>query len=91
MDITIQHDVDAQRFYCSVEGHEAELTYRVQDARMVIDHTGVPQAIGGRGIAAQLVRTALGYARMRQWRVTPACSYAAAYIERHPEYVDLLA
>lgn len=91
MNITIQHDTEGRRFFCVIEGHEAELTYRVQGERMVIDHTGVPQAIGGRGIAAQLVKAALDYARGRQWRVVPACSYAATYIQRHSEYADLLA
>jgi hypothetical protein len=30
-------------------------------------------------------------ARRERWRVTPNCSYAAAYIQRHPEYADLVS
>ncbi len=90
MGITIQHDPAAQRFVTRVDGHSAEVTYQLRDGRMVIDHTGVPQPIGGRGIAAELVKAALDHARSQGWRVVPACSYAAAYIQRHPEYADLV-
>jgi uncharacterized protein len=86
----IQHDAIAQRFFAQVEGHAGELVYRQQDGRMEILRTSVPAVIGGRGIAAQLVRTALEFARASRWSVKPTCSYAAAYIQQHPEYADLL-
>lgn len=89
-DITITHDIERRRFTTQVDGHVAELTYALRgDDRLVIDHTGVPQEIGGRGIAGQLVRAALEYARGQGWKVIPACSYAAAFFQQHPEYADL--
>ena len=86
----VHHDPDARRLHTRVEGHEAELRYSLRDGRMVIDHTGVPDAISGRGIAGILVKAALDLARARGWRVVPACSYSAAYVQRHPEYADLI-
>ena len=86
----VHHDPDARRLHTRVEGHEAELRYSLRGGRMVIDHTGVPEAIGGRGIAGILVKAALDLARARGWRVVPACSYSAAYVQRHPEYADLI-
>ena len=86
----VHHDPDARRLHTRVEGHEAELRYSLRDGRMVIDHTGVPDAIGGRGIAGILVKAALDLARARGWRVVPACSYSAAYVQRHPEYAGLI-
>jgi N-acetylglutamate synthase-like GNAT family acetyltransferase len=51
----------------------------------------VPQPIAGRGIAAELMRSALGVARSQGWTVVPACSYAADYMAKHPdECVGLL-
>lgn len=87
---TIEHDERAGRFSLVVEGWTAELRYRQSGERMLIEHTGVPPQIGGRGIAGRLVQIALEYARGRGWRVVPACSYAAAWIEKHPEYRGLL-
>ena len=46
---------------------------------------------GGRGVGGELVRSALDYARSKDLKVVPACEYVAAYIERHPEYADLVA
>lgn len=86
----LHHDPMAHRFSTRLEGHEAELLYSLRGDRMVIDHTGVPDAIGGRGVAAALVKSALEHARAQGWRVVPACSYSAAYVQRHPEYADLV-
>ena len=80
----------AGRFSTRIEGHEAELVYRLRGGALVIEHTGVPEPIGGRGIAAALVKAALEHARAEGLKVVPACSYAAIYIRRHPEYEDLL-
>ncbi len=90
MSLPIAHDADARRFTVEVDGHLAELVYRLEDARLVIEHTGVPNAIGGRGIAGFLVRAALDHARARGLRVVPACSYSAEYIRRHPQYAGLV-
>ncbi|MFC3551744.1 GNAT family N-acetyltransferase [Lysobacter cavernae] len=86
----IQHDPAAEVFTTTVDGVEARLDYHLADGWMVITHTGVPDAIGGRGIAGELVRAAFEHARAQGWNVRPACSYAAAWVERHPEYNQLL-
>ncbi len=88
--LDVHHDADARRFHTRVDGHEAELLYSLRDGRMTINHTGVPDAIGGRGVAAALVKSALELARAQGWRVVPACSYSAAYVQRHPEYAGLV-
>lgn len=87
----ISHQPEARRFHTTVDGLEAQLTYRLGDGRLTIDHTGVPGAIGGRGVAGELVRAALDFARSEALKVVPACSYAAVYIQRHPQYADLAA
>ncbi|KAF1711799.1 GNAT family N-acetyltransferase [Pseudoxanthomonas sacheonensis] len=90
MPLDIAHDPASRRFAVRVEGYEAELLYRRDGGRLTIDHTGVPEAIGGRGIAGELVKAALEYARAEGLRVVPACSYSAAYVQHHPEYADLV-
>ncbi len=79
------------RFAVVVEGHECELDYQLDRGVMVITHTGVPGAVGGRGIAAQLVQTAFDAARAAGWKVRPACSYAGVWVRRHPQYQSLVA
>jgi predicted GNAT family acetyltransferase len=82
---TISHDASRRRFTTEVEGHRALLDYSLSDKVMTITHTEVPQPIGGRGIAAQLMQAALATATKEGWSIVPACSYAAAYMRRHPD------
>ena len=89
--IAIEHDESARRFTTHVDGHEGYVEYEPGEGRMILTHTIVPDAIGGRGIAGQLVKAALEYARAQDLKVVPRCSYAASYLDRHPEYADLRA
>ncbi|MEO8999744.1 MAG: GNAT family N-acetyltransferase [Rhodanobacter sp.] len=99
MPFAIQHDRVTHRFETQVDGAECELDYTLTAgltagltaAVMTITHTGVPPEVGGRGIASALVQAALDAARSQGWKVVPACSYAAVWIERHPEYRALCA
>ena len=89
--MTVQHQPENERFVVTAEGHEAEVNYRIEDGVMSITHTGVPEVIGGRGIAGDLVRAAFEHARSEGLKVRPLCSYAEAWSRRHAEYADLLA
>ena len=60
------------------------------DHKFIASHTGVPFALEGRGIASRLARAALEYARAHELKVVPLCSFVAGYIQKHPEYKDLL-
>lgn len=86
----IRHDADAQRFSTTVDGHEAEVSYELEDGLMLVTHTGVPKEIGGRGVAGELVRAAFDHARREGLRVRPLCAYAAAWVKRNDAYADLV-
>lgn len=87
----IHHDDVGQRFELIVEDQVCELVYRHAHGVMTILHTGVPDAVSGRGIAGRLVADAFEVARARGWKVRPACSYAADWVRRHPEMADRIA
>src|SRR6185312_17132737 len=74
------------------EGAEGEMTYRRTAPNvMLIDHTGVPRAFRGAGIAQLLVDRMIADARAEGTRIVPLCSYVAAQFQRHSEWADLLA
>jgi uncharacterized protein len=83
--IRVTHEAAAHRFTAEVDGERAVLDYTLAAGVMTITHTGVPKPIEGRGIAGELMREALAAAKSNGWRVVPVCSYAAAYIEKHPQ------
>lgn len=85
----IEHNTDGKYFELKLEGHRCELDYTLRDKVMTITHTGVPTALGGRGLAAEITKFALDHARAQGWKVIPQCSYVAAYIKKHPEYTAL--
>jgi uncharacterized protein len=82
---------EPNRFFFALEGHNARLDYELHDGVMTITHTIVPEALGGRGIAAQLTQAAFDYARAMEFKIIPQCSYAAAWVKKHHEAQDLLA
>lgn len=88
----IQHDPANHRFETQVEGHDARLDYEFEAGVLVITHTVVPPAIGGRGVAAALVKAVFDYARTAGLKVRPVCSYSDAWARRHHAQVaDQLA
>ena len=54
-------------------------------------HTEVDEALEGRGLGSRLVATALEDARREGLEVVPLCPFVAAFIDRHPEYQDVVA
>jgi uncharacterized protein len=90
MNSPIVHNAAEQRFETQPEGHLALCSYRRAGTLLELDHTVVPAALQGQGVAARLVAAALDWAREQGLRVRPTCSYVAAYMRRHPETQDLL-
>jgi predicted GNAT family acetyltransferase len=87
----ITHKVEARRFEMPVEGHLCVLDYSPAGQGTVsFDSVRVPDAVGGRGLAGQLTRHALDWARGQDLTVRPSCPYVASWIQRHPDYADLL-
>lgn len=84
----VNHDPGAHQFTTEVNGERAVLDYTLLGNVMTITHTGVPRQIEGRGVAAELTREALKTARTQGWRVVPQCSYAVAYLAKHPQAGD---
>lgn len=88
--LDISHNPIPGRFSVEVDGETAYLDYEMDDGVMHITHTVVPEAIGGRGIAGQLVQAAFDHARSEGWKVRTVCEYAEAWAGRHREVADLL-
>jgi uncharacterized protein len=63
----------------------AELIYRRRADRLVLVHTGVPDALEGHGLGGQLVQAALAKAAAEDLTVVPVCPFARGWLERHPD------
>ncbi|HVS52290.1 MAG TPA: GNAT family N-acetyltransferase [Opitutaceae bacterium] len=89
--ISVRHNAAERRFEAEVDGQLAVAEYEHDGERMVFTHTFVPPALRGRGLAEKVVRAGLDYARAEGRRIVPACSYVAAFVERHAEFKPLIA
>ena len=91
MDSPVADNSARSRFEMTVGDLVCIADYRLQGDNLLITHVETPPELRGGGCAARLMEGALAIARNRKMKVTPLCSYAAAYMRRHPEYSDLLA
>jgi predicted GNAT family acetyltransferase len=75
------------RFVRSVDGHEIELEYMIQeDGYINFFHTYVPEPLRGRGLAMDIIKRGLDYAVDKKFKIIPSCSAVRIFIQRHPEY-----
>ena len=87
----VEHEAGDQRFTIRLPEGLAELTYhQVSQGVIDLDHTYVPPAARGRGVAAALVGRAVDYVRAEGWKLQASCWYAAEWIRAHPEAGDLV-
>jgi hypothetical protein len=77
-------------FELDVEGGVAFANYRMTPAAVIITHTETPRALRGHGIASELVEGALALIRADRRKVIGACGFVVDYLQKHPEYGDMV-
>ncbi len=82
---------ESGRFEITIHGETAYLEYTRGPHQLALIHTEVPSSLSGRGLASRLNRYALDHARTEGLQVTVACPFALGFVDRHPEYADLLS
>jgi uncharacterized protein len=81
-----------RRYEAHVDGALAGVAhYAERPGGLVLVHTEVADEFEGQGVGSRLVAGALDDIRARGLTVTLRCPFASAYVERHPEYADLVA
>ena len=92
MEIVHQELKSGGRYVATVEGNEAEISYSRASPRLIIvDHTGVPDALRGKGVGQALALHTIEEARRGGWKIMPLCPFFRAQVERHPEWRDVIS
>jgi predicted GNAT family acetyltransferase len=87
--VTVHKDSD--KFTIAVDGKTVGRTEYADDrGSRVFPHTEVDDAFEGRGLASIVIGEALAQTRAEGLRIVPQCPTVAAYIEKHPEYADIV-
>ncbi len=89
--VEVVRNDDGHRYEAWLDGRVvAFVRFRAQPGTIVLIHTETEPAYGGRGIASALARGALEDIRARGERAVARCPFIAGYVQRNPDYADLL-
>lgn len=90
-DVDVRRNDGASRYEIYVDGDRVGVAdFEDLGDAVSLPHTEVDPSMNGRGLGGQLVRYALDDVRAQGRKVVPACPFVATFIQRHPEYNDLL-
>lgn len=81
---------EKKRFVIKVAGKEVYVEFEMKDDKMDLDHTYTHPELRGKGLAAQVVRAALEYAKENNMKVIPTCSYVRSFISKNDKYKELV-
>ena len=79
-----------ERFELEIDGQIAFADYQRRGTVVIVPHVEAPVELRGTGASAELMEGVLALLRSRGETIVPLCSWAAAYLRRHPEHQDLL-
>ena len=86
----VVNNTSKHRYELTVDGHIAATYYAIEGGVITFIHTEVPPELGGKGIGSKLIRGALDQVRSDGLKVIPQCPFVKAFIDKHPDYADLL-
>ena len=87
----VTHDTTAERYLITVDGRDAGYADYIQgDGVRDFHHTVIDPEFRGQGLSKPLIQAALVDTRAAGDKVRPLCSAVAGFIEKHPEYRDLV-
>jgi uncharacterized protein len=93
IDVRVDEEPDRGEFVLRVDGVEAgHVSVRRRKGRdtpgaIVLIHTEVDEAYGGRGLAGRLVQAVFDAARAEGVAVVPRCPYAQRWLRTHRAYL----
>ncbi len=92
MNVTVQLNNEKHRYEATLNGQQAGLIDYTLDGNVLdLVHTEVGDAFEGQGVGGQLVQQTLDQIRAIGKQVRPTCPFVASWIEKNPDYADLVA
>ena len=90
-EVAVRNNPDRERYEVSVGSVVAGYAdYHFQPGLITVLHTEIDTAFEGQGLGSELVRRMLDDIRSRDARVLAVCPFVRAFMQRHPEYSDVV-
>lgn len=92
MDLKVEDAPERSRYEVSVDGKAVGFSayHLLEDGVLALPHVEVDPAFEGQGVASALMRESLDDVRQRGLKIVPICPFAQAFVERNPDYRDLV-
>ena len=91
METAIQKNPEQSRYELVADDTVAGVVeYVDKDDYVELTHTEVDPSHEGEGLGSQLARAVLDSLRNDKRAVLPSCPFIKSYLQRHPEYVELV-
>jgi hypothetical protein len=89
--IDVIHAPDESRYEVRVDDELAGFAkYVVKGGRHLYVHTEIAERFEGQSLGSKLAKGALDDERAAGTVIVPICPFIAGWIERHPDYLDLV-
>lgn len=82
---------EENRFEAEIDGQMAVIEYSVKPGIVSLNHTEVPEALSGKGVASEMIEKVLLQIEQRGLKVIPVCPFIKKYIQKHPEWESIIA
>lgn len=74
------HQAEQQRFIIEQDGHECVLDYVLEGKQIDFTHTYVPFRLRGKGLAEELVKEGLAWAKTQGYDIQASCWYVRKFL-----------
>lgn len=90
-DLVVRDDSENHRYLLERDGRVLGLAvYHERGGRRFFVHTEVEAEHEGEGLGSTLARGALDDVRAMGMKIVPLCPFISSFIERNPEYAELV-
>lgn len=90
--LRITQNAERKRFELDTDGKLSIIEYiQMHPDTIALTHTEVHPDLEGQGVGSRLVRGVLELLEQQNKKVMPFCSFVAAYIRRHPEWMRIVS
>lgn len=91
-EVVVTDNPEAHQFEAHLDGTLAGFAvYENEAGTITFTHTVVKPEFEGQGVGGALARTALDASRGASLAVVPQCPFIKGWIDKHPDYADLVA
>ncbi|WP_017603669.1 GNAT family N-acetyltransferase [Nocardiopsis alkaliphila] len=92
MEMTVVDVPERSRYEVSADGEVIGFSayHLIAEGVLALPHVEVEPAFEGQGVASELMRRSLDHIRERHLKVVPICPFARAFLEKNPDYADLV-